>query len=101
MREGEGCDGYAEEESMGLRVATETLVGDFIGNIVRSGHDITADPRADILLVDDHPNNLLALEAMLAELGQSTVRAQSGAEALKCLLAQDFAVILLDVQMPG
>ena len=56
---------------------------------------------ARILLVDDRPENLLALEAILVSLGQTLVRATSGEEALKALLADDFAVILLDVQMPG
>jgi CheY-like chemotaxis protein len=56
---------------------------------------------ADILMVDDRPENLLALEAILADLGQKMVKAHSGSEALKKLLGQDFAVILLDVQMPG
>jgi len=54
----------------------------------------------NILLVDDHSENLLALEAILESLGQNLVRATSGAQALRCLLNQDFAVILLDVQMP-
>jgi CheY-like chemotaxis protein len=57
--------------------------------------------RANILLVDDRPENLLALEAILSSLDQSLVRATSGEEALKALLADDYAVILLDVQMPG
>jgi PAS domain S-box-containing protein len=62
----------------------------------------TDDPiKSDILLVDDRPQNLLALEAILEPLGQRLVRANSGEEALKCLLRSDFAVILLDVQMPG
>lgn len=56
---------------------------------------------ARILLVDDRPENLLALEAILSSLGQTLVRARSGEEALKALLADDYAVILLDVQMPG
>jgi CheY-like chemotaxis protein len=57
--------------------------------------------RANILLVDDREENLVALEAILDSLGQRLVRAQSGESALKCLLRDSFAVILLDVQMPG
>jgi signal transduction histidine kinase len=57
--------------------------------------------RVNLLLVDDRPENLLALEAILEPLGQSMRRANSGPEALKQVLADDFAVILLDVQMPG
>lgn len=56
---------------------------------------------ANILLVDDRPDNLLALETILGDLGQNLIKAASGAEALRCLLKDDFAVILLDVQMPG
>ena len=55
---------------------------------------------ASVLLVDDHPSNLLALEAILEPLGQRLVQARSGQEALRHLLREDFAVILLDVQMP-
>jgi PAS domain S-box-containing protein len=57
--------------------------------------------RARLLLVDDRPENLLALEAILEPLGQELVRAGSGEEALRHLLHDEFAVILLDVQMPG
>ncbi|HSC91037.1 MAG TPA: ATP-binding protein [Gaiellaceae bacterium] len=56
---------------------------------------------AAILLVDDREQNLVALEAILAPLGQELVRAASGEDALRELLRRDFAVILLDVQMPG
>jgi PAS domain S-box-containing protein len=57
--------------------------------------------QVEILLVDDRPENLLALEAILEPLGQTLVRAHSGEEALRKLLKHDFAVVLLDVQMPG
>ncbi|RPH49711.1 MAG: hybrid sensor histidine kinase/response regulator, partial [Planctomycetota bacterium] len=56
--------------------------------------------RADILVVDDRPENLAAFEAALAELGQEIVRATSGQQALEILLQREFAVILLDVRMP-
>ncbi len=65
------------------------------------GSDIPAKPPANVLLVDDQPANLLALEAILADLGQNLVKAHSGDEALRHLLAADFAVVLLDVRMPG
>jgi CheY-like chemotaxis protein len=59
-------------------------------------------PRAaKILMVDDRPENLLALEAILHGLGHELLKASSGEEALKVLLSEDVAVILLDVQMPG
>lgn len=60
-----------------------------------------ADRKADILLVDDAPANLLALEAILGDLGQNLVKAHSGKEALRYLLDHDVAIILMDVQMPG
>src|SRR5262245_18312419 len=53
-----------------------------------------------ITLVDDEPNNLLALEAILEPLGQRLVRATSGVEALKHALRADFCLVLMDVQMP-
>jgi CheY-like chemotaxis protein len=61
----------------------------------------TERPRSKILLVDDRSDNLMALEAILASLDQDLVTASSGEDALKRLLVDDFAVILLDVQMPG
>ncbi|GII80700.1 response regulator [Sphaerisporangium rufum] len=57
--------------------------------------------RARILLVDDREENLIALEAILSSLDVVAVRARSGEEALKALLSTDFALILLDVRMPG
>ena len=53
-----------------------------------------------ILIVDDQPDMLVAMEAMLADLGAEVVAARSGREALKQLLDRDFAVVLLDVKMP-
>ena len=56
--------------------------------------------RVNILLVDDQPENLIALEAMLEPLGQNLVQARSGRDALRALLSIDAAVVLLDVKMP-
>lgn len=60
-----------------------------------------SEHQVNVLLVDDKPANLLAMEALLADLGYHLVRAESGEEALKRALEYDFAVIVLDVQMPG
>jgi CheY-like chemotaxis protein len=57
--------------------------------------------KAKILLVDDRAENIVALEAILGSLGQTLVPARSGDAALKALLSEEFAVILLDVLMPG
>src|SRR5262245_1987561 len=59
------------------------------------------DEPVDILLVDDHEANLQALAAILAGYGEHLVTARSGPEALLRLLEREFAVVLLDVQMPG
>src|SRR5437764_11270582 len=58
------------------------------------------DGKVNILLVDDKPEKLLAIEAVLDDLHQNIVRAYSGREALRAVLQEDFAVILLDVNMP-
>jgi signal transduction histidine kinase len=67
----------------------------------RDAPDGAGADRVNILLVDDQPNNLRALAAILEHLGQNLVLANSGAEALRCLLRDDVALILLDVKMPG
>lgn len=56
--------------------------------------------RINILLVDDRPENLISLAAILDVPDYELVRAESGAEALRCLMEREFALILLDVQMP-
>src|SRR5580700_10794634 len=73
-------------------------------------HDLSASgsseredsPRstAPILIVDDHQPSLLALESVLKPLGQTLITAKCGEEALRHILAHDFAVILMDVRMP-
>ncbi len=55
----------------------------------------------NILLVDDQPSRLLSYEAILSDLGVNLFKANSGTEALQRLMQQEFAVILLDVNMPG
>ena len=57
--------------------------------------------RTKILLVDDHPERLLALQVILESLGQNLVSVASGDDALRELLRREFSVILLDVRMPG
>jgi signal transduction histidine kinase len=62
---------------------------------------VTETSAPAVLLVDDDPRNLLALEALLEDLGLTLVKASSGAECLRALLDADFAAVLLDVHMPG
>ncbi len=59
----------------------------------------SSDARAKILIVDDQPENLVALDALLSGLGQEILQASSGREALKLLLNEEVALILLDIQM--
>jgi len=62
---------------------------------------LAAVPRVSVLAVDDLPANLLALDATLSDLDLDLVTAASGAEALRWVLRKDFALILMDVNMPG
>ncbi len=57
--------------------------------------------KVNILLVDDQPARLMSYESILGDLGHNLVRASSGREALEKLMTADYAVILLDVSMPG
>jgi signal transduction histidine kinase len=57
--------------------------------------------KVNILLVDDQESRLLTYDAILRDLGQNLVHAHSGFEALQCLMKEEFAVVLLDVSMPG
>jgi PAS domain S-box-containing protein len=61
---------------------------------------MTANDKVNILMVDDQPAKLLSYEAILAELGENLIKANSGREALEVLLRQDVAVVLMDVSMP-
>ncbi|HWB85183.1 MAG TPA: ATP-binding protein [Bryobacteraceae bacterium] len=67
---------------------------------VQPAQEIAAEPKMKILLVDDTPENLVSLGATLDVLAEELVLARSGKEALRYLLDDDFAVILLDVRMP-
>lgn len=62
---------------------------------------MSTSPVASILIVDDDRKNLMALQELLQGLGQKLVLANSGEEALRCVLRDDFAVVLLDARMPG
>ncbi len=67
---------------------------------VQAAREPISEPRTKILLVDDTPENLVSLEAALSGLGEDLVLANSGREALRQVLSNDFAAILLDVRMP-
>src|SRR4249919_358172 len=73
--------------------------------VVVAGADVVAamngSAKANILMVDDQPARLLTYRAILEPLGHNLVAVNSGLEALDALMKQEFAVVLLDVKMPG
>jgi two-component system, sensor histidine kinase and response regulator len=94
-RRGGGAAGQATVETEAIRTSDDSAQLPR-----RPAAPPAIEDRVNILLVDDQPANLVALEAMLQGLGQNLIKAESGREALKWLLTHDFAVILLDVKMP-
>ncbi len=81
------CYGHTNTLSAGIAATTVT-------------EPVAARQRVKILLVDDRPANLMALETILEDLGEELIKANSGKDALRQVLHNDFAVILLDVKMP-
>jgi signal transduction histidine kinase len=59
------------------------------------------DERVNILIVDDEPKNLTVLETVLDDPGYRLLRAESGEQALLALMSEEFAVLVLDIRMPG
>jgi two-component system sensor histidine kinase/response regulator len=92
--------GRSAQEDEVTAAARVTGVSDANEQPTAGPADRPIDDRVNILLVDDQPANLVALEAMLQGLGQNLIKAESGREALRWLLTHEFAVILLDVKMP-
>jgi len=78
-----------------------SLIGDGAIEVLSPEDVLEIGLGEDILIVDDHTSNLVAYEAALAPLGRRLVSVQSGVEALAKLLDQEFALVLLDVSMPG
>ena len=102
--EPEAVGGSAPPEDPRLRAGDpmdRSAPRDYFGGSAVSFESDRPDERAGILLVDDEPNNLTALESVLEPLGERLVSAQSGEQALRALLREEVAVILLDVRMAG
>jgi PAS domain S-box-containing protein len=97
-RRGGGANGAKTSESMQLENANALSTRSEAETAARANLD---NEPIEILLVDDSPDKLIALEAALSDLGQNVVKAESGPEALRLVLKREFAVILLDINMPG
>jgi diguanylate cyclase (GGDEF)-like protein len=82
---------------MSRSVVPRLALSEDSSNALPRAHDL---PQVSVLLVDDRAENLLALEAVLEPLGQRLVQAHSGGAALQAVLAEQFAVILMDIRMP-
>ncbi|MHC5539304.1 response regulator, partial [Singulisphaera rosea] len=93
-------DGLARSEGDGSLGRRDGTGGPGGGSSTQRG-DVMRSGKVNILLVDDQPKNLYALEAILEGEDRRLVRAGSGEDALMRILDDDFAVILMDVQMPG
>ena len=81
------------------RQAPDRISSGVAGANVKREEALTRE-KVKILLVDDNPDNLVSIEAALEALNEDLVSARSGTEALRYLLENDFAAILLDVKMP-
>jgi CheY-like chemotaxis protein len=91
-----------------MRRSKSLAIEDIMAFVERTRSDldspVLANPRltrANVLLVDDEPGRLLSYEAILGDLDVSCIKANSGAEALEHLLKFEFAVMILDIHMPG
>jgi signal transduction histidine kinase len=82
------------------RIKSNHEAGAAAARPVQNGSATRNERQVSILLVDDRDDKRLAMQTILADLGQNVVGVPSGAEALRCLLQREFAVILLDVNMP-
>src|ERR1700722_9257948 len=104
---GKGAAGWLDKT--GRPVATrrphrEIMVSNLAGGGCRPGAARRSGPvsrQARILLVDDRPENLVALDAILSSLNQILVPVRSGEQAIAAVLADEYAVVLLDIMMPG
>src|SRR5262245_65588412 len=88
---------------MTIRVRIQSSVageGSYVTRSTRMSENTMRDDKTNILVVDDLPEHLLVMESVLEELDENIITARSGAEALRQVMQHDFAVILMDVNMP-
>ncbi|MBK5293895.1 MAG: response regulator [Acidobacteriia bacterium] len=97
---GAGYGGRASPAGICRLSGIEEMLTDLC-RVPKEVKSMDAQKKVNILLVDDNPDKLLGIENILSSLGQNLVKAQSGREALRALLTYEFAVVLMDVRMPG